>query len=153
MRLFNFIRISYRIQHRKHLLLYLIPGWMCKMNYTVIFVLWLATLLQIFFLQNIHTILANYWSTLFLSKGMLAIRNTWDYKSSECCCSLSWNVIFLLSLWLVVDQTSEATGAVCQRRPNLAEDCPFLHRASGQSWAPSCQSGTEELPSGSQTDW
>ena len=51
------------------------------------------------------------------------------------------------------DQTPEETGAVCQRGPDVAEDCPFLRRASGQSSAASCQSGTEEPPSGSQTDW
>lgn len=56
-----------------------------------------------------------------------------------------------LSLALV--QAAEATGAVCQRGLDVAEDCPFLQRARGQSEAASCQSGVEEPPFGSQTDW
>lgn len=52
-----------------------------------------------------------------------------------------------------VVQAAEATGVVCQRGLDVAEDCPFLQRARGQSKTASCQSGIEEPPFGSQTDW
>lgn len=58
-----------------------------------------------------------------------------------------------LRLSLCVDETTEKTGAVCQRGLDVAEDCPFLLRKPGQSKAAGCQSGTEESASGSQTDW